>query len=82
MATETVYIVQAYIAGRGKALRAESQIGCKNAEEARRKAERLAPLRLGVVAFSTSADVELGDYDENPNILFKSGQLPFPFSES
>jgi len=82
MATETVYIVQAYIAGRGKALRAESQIGCKNAEEARRKAERLAPLRLGVVAFSTSADVELGDYDENPNILFKSGQLPFPFNEA
>lgn len=82
MAIETVYIVQAYIAGRGKALRAESQIGCKNAEEARRKAERLAPLRLGVVAFSTSADVELGDYDENPKILFKSGQLPFPFSEA
>ncbi len=82
MATETVYIVQAYIAGRGKALRAESQIGCKNAEEARRKAERLAPLRLGVVAFSTSADVELGDYDENPKILFKSGRLPFPFSEN
>ena len=82
MATETVYIVQAYIAGRGKALKAESQIGCKTAEEARRKAERLAPLRLGVVAFSTSADVELGDYDENPDILFKSGQLPFPFSEA
>jgi hypothetical protein len=82
MAIETVYIVQAYIAGRGKALRAEAQIGCKTAEEARRKAERLAPLRLGVVAFSTSADVEMGDYDENPNILFKSGQLPFPFSEA
>jgi hypothetical protein len=82
MATETVYIVQAYIAGRGKALRAEAQIGCKNAEEARRKAERLAPLRLGVVAFSTSADVELGDYDENPNILFKSGRLPFPFGDT
>ena len=80
MATETVHIVQAYIAGRGKALRAEAQIGCKTAEDARRKAERLAPLRLGVVAFSTSADVEMGDYDENPTILFKSGQLPFPFN--
>ena len=81
MAKETVHIVQAYIAGRGKALRAEAQIGCKTAEEARRKAERLAPLRLGVVAFSASADVELGDYDENPAILSKSGQLPFPFNE-
>ena len=82
MAIETVHIVQAYIAGRGKALRAEAQIGCKTAEEARRKAERLAPLRLGVVAFSTSADVEMGDYDDNPVILFKSGQLPFPFNEA
>jgi hypothetical protein len=81
MASETVHIVQAYTAGRGKALRAEQQIGCKTAEEARRKAERLAPLRLGVVAFSVSADVEIGDYDENPTILFKAGQLPPPFDD-
>jgi hypothetical protein len=81
MASETVYILQTYIAGRGKALKAEQQVGCKTAEEARRKAERLAPLRLGVVAFSATADTELGDYDENPVILFKSGQLPHPFSE-
>jgi hypothetical protein len=81
MARETVYILQTYIAGRGKALKAEQQVGCKTAEEARRKAERLAPLRLGVVAFAATADTELGDYDENPVILFKSGQLPHPFSE-
>ena len=81
MASETVYILQTYVAGRGKALKAEQQVGCKTAEEARRKAERLAPLRLGVVAFSATADTELGDYDENPVILFKSGQLPHPFSE-
>ena len=81
MPRETVYIVQAYVAGRGKALKAEPQVGCKTAEEARRKAERLAPLRLGVVAFSVSADTELGDYDENPTILFKSGRLPPPFDE-
>ena len=82
MASETVYILQTYIAGRGKALKAEQQVGCKTAEEARRKAERLAPLRVGVVAFSATADTELGDYDENPVILFKSGQLPHPFSEA
>jgi hypothetical protein len=82
MASETVYILQTYIAGRGKALKAEQQVGCKTAEEARRKAERLAPLRLGVVAFSATADTELGDYDENPVILFKSGQLPHPFNEA
>ena len=81
MAKETVYIVQSYIAGRGKALKAEQQVGCKTAEEARRKAERLAPLRLGVVAFAATADVEMGDYDDNPQILFKAGRLPPPWNE-
>ncbi|THD83353.1 MAG: hypothetical protein E7812_00765 [Phenylobacterium sp.] len=81
MPKETVYIVQSYVAGRGKALKAEQQMGCKSAEEARRKAERLGPLRLGVVAFSATADTELGDYDENPVILFRSGQLPHPFTD-
>ena len=79
MARETVHILQTYIAGRGKALKAEQQVGCKSAEEARRKAERLAPLREGVVAFSATADTELGDYDENPVILFRSGRLQHPF---
>lgn len=81
MAKETVYIVQAYRAGRGKGLKAEQQVGCKSAEEARRKAERLGPLREGVVAFAATADVEMGDYDENPVILFKAGRLPHPFSD-
>jgi hypothetical protein len=81
MAKETVFIVQAYVAGRGKGLKAEQQMGCKNAEEARRKAERLAPLREGVVAFAATADVEMGDYDENPVIIFKAGRLPPPWDE-
>jgi hypothetical protein len=81
VARETVHLVQAYIAGRGKGIKAEPAIGCKDAEEARRKAERLSTLRLGVVAYSISADTEMGDYDENPVILFKSGQLLPPFDE-
>jgi hypothetical protein len=80
MARETVHIVQAYVRGRGRALKAEPQVGCKTAEEARRKAERLGPLRVGVVAFSATADTELGDYDERPVILFRSGELPYPFT--
>lgn len=79
MATETVFIVQAYVQGRGSGLKAEPQVGCKDAEEARRKAERLAPLRLGVVAFSVSADTEMGDYDESPTIIFRAGRLPEMF---
>ena len=82
MARETVYIVQSYVRGRGKSLEAEPQVGCKTAEEARRKAERLGPLRVGVVAFCASADTELGDYDENPVILFRSGELPHPFTDT
>jgi hypothetical protein len=81
MPRETVYILQAYVQGRGKSLKAEQQVGCKTAEEARRKAERLAPLRLGVVAFAVSGDVEMGDYDENPEILFKAGRLPPPWND-
>lgn len=81
MARETVYVVQSYVRGRGKGLKAEQQVGCKTAAEALRKAERLGPLRLGVVAFSASADVELGDYDD-PVILFRSGELPHPFGDA
>ena len=80
MASETVYIVQCYVRSRGNSLKAEQQMGCKTAEEARRKAERLGPLRAGVVAFAATADTELGDYDENPVILFRSGELPHPFT--
>jgi hypothetical protein len=82
VAKETLHLVQAYVAGKGRTpLRPEPAISCKTAEEACRRAERLAGVRLGVVAFSASADTELGDYDENPTILFKSGQLPPPFDE-
>lgn len=81
MAIETVHIVQAFVAGRGKALKSEPAMACKTAEDARRKAERLSPIRLGVVAFSTTGDPEMGDYDESPTILFKSGRLPPPFDE-
>jgi hypothetical protein len=81
MSRETLYLVQAFAAGRGQSLKPEPSLACRTAEDARRKAERLAPLRLGVVAFSTSADVEMGDYDETPIILFKSGRLPPPWNE-
>ena len=82
MPRETVHIVQAYVPGRGRALKAEQAIGCKDAAEATRKAERLASNREGVIAYSVSADVEMGDYDESPTILFKSGRLPAPWDEA
>ena len=82
MPRETVHIVQSYVAGRGKGLKAEPPVGCKDAAEAARKAERLAPAREGVIAYSVSADVEMGDYDETPEVLFKAGRLPPPWDEA
>jgi len=79
MAQKTVYFVQAFSPGRGKSLRADTPIPCKSAEGARRTAERLASTKAGVVALSATADEELGEYDEEPTVLFKSGQLPAAF---
>jgi hypothetical protein len=81
VARETAYIVQSFSAGRGKALKAEPPVPCKSADAARRMAERLATTKLGVVAFSSSGDAELGDFDDQPIILFKAGQLPATFDE-
>jgi len=76
MARETIYVVQAFRAGKGKRLTADPAIQCKSPEGARKRAESLAVTKVGVVAFSTSGDAELGEYDDEPTILFKAGRLP------
>ena len=80
MARITNYVVQPYIAGRGAGLKADSPTACKSAEAARRMAQKMAPDRLGVVAYSTTGDAETGDYDEEPEILFRAGRLPEQFA--
>ena len=79
MARETAYIVQSFAQGRGTALKADRQIPCKSADAARRMAEKLAATKLGVVAFSSSGDAELGEFDDQPNILFKAGRVADAF---
>jgi hypothetical protein len=81
MARETVFIVQSYGPGRGAALKPDQAVPCKSADAARRMAERLAETKLGVVAFSTSGDVDLGEFDDQPVIIFKAGQLPATFED-
>jgi len=81
MARETIYVVQSYKAGKGKGLKADVAVPCKSADAARRAAERLAQTRLGVVAFSTSGDSDLGEYDDAPTIIFKAGRVPPQFEE-
>lgn len=82
MARETIYLVQSFSAGRGTRLIADPTISCKSPESARRRAENLAPTKAGVVAFATSGDAELGDYDDEPKIIFKAGRLPGAFEDA
>ena len=82
VARETIYLVRSFQAGKGTSLRADPPISCSSSESARRRAESLAPSRVGVVALAVSGDAELGEYDDEPTIIFKSGRLPAPFDES
>jgi len=79
MARETVYLVQAFNATKGGRLKADTPIRCKTAEAARRTADRLALSKAGVVAFSSCGDAELGDYDDEPTVFFRVGELPAAF---
>jgi hypothetical protein len=79
MARETLYIVQTFSLVRHNGLKADAPVSCQSAAAARRAATRLAESRLGVIAFASSGDVETGDYDEEPVVLFKAGRLPEAF---
>lgn len=81
MARETVYVVQAFRPGKGLRLNADTPVRCKSFDNAHRTAERLSAIRAGVVAFSTSGDAELGEYDDEPTIIFRAGRLPAHFEE-
>jgi len=76
MAQETVYVVQSFRAGRGTRLVADPSVACKSELTARRTAERLAQSKIGVIAWSRTGDAELGDFDEEPVILFRAGRIP------
>jgi len=54
---------------------------CRTDEYAIRHAKNIAAWKLGIVAYSTSGDADVGDYDEQPTILFRSGRLPPSFAE-
>ena len=79
MARETIYLVQAFSAGKGTRLVAAAPVKCNSSEGARRRAEGMVGTKAGVVAYAVSGDAELGDYDDEPTIIFRSGRLPAPF---
>lgn len=76
MAKETIYVVQAFMLDNRQRLKPEKGVPCKSADAAQRMAERLSATKAGVVAFASTGDPELGDYDDEPAILFRAGQLP------
>jgi hypothetical protein len=81
MARTTTYLVQAFEAGRGKQLKANAAIPCRSAEAANRTAEKLVASKLGVVAYSVAGDADAGEWDDEANVIFKSGRLPSPFGD-
>lgn len=82
MAREIIYLVQTFKAGKGTRLIADTPIRCKSSDAARMRAESLATTKTGVVAFASSGDADLGEYDEEPTMIFRAGRLPPPFDEA
>ena len=69
-----MYLVQAFKLV-GKQLVADPVQQVKTADKAVLTAERLAPSRAGVIAFSQDVDIETDTYDE-PRVLLRLGTLP------
>ncbi|UJW84888.1 hypothetical protein [Devosia sp. SL43] len=70
----TMYLVQAFKQS-GSKLVADPVQQSKSADKAMATAERLAPSRAGVIAFSQEVDLETDTYDE-PRVLLRLGKLP------
>jgi hypothetical protein len=79
MMRQTTFLVQAFNISKGARMRATAPIACSSSEGARRTAERLALNNVGVVAFSITSDPETGDYDNEPIVFFRAGELPAEF---
>ncbi len=80
MARETIYLAQGFTDTRG-ALKAEAPMRCKTEEAALRAAARLGETHAGAVAFSSSGDADMGDFDEEPVVLSVVGRVPEAFQQ-
>jgi hypothetical protein len=80
MTRETIYLVQGFTDKMGT-LKADPPTRCKSEEAAKRAAALLGESKAGAVAFSSSGDAELGDFDDEPVILFIVGRVPESFQQ-
>ncbi len=71
---ETIHVVQPFDHG-NKGLVAGAVLQFSSADEAARRAARLADKHAGILAYSMDVDEETGDYS-TPIVLFKSGEVP------
>ena len=79
MTREPTFLVQAFNDVKGGRLKPNPLVACKSADAARRAAERLSLSYAGVVAYSITSDSETGDYDDQPTVFYRAGQLPEEF---
>jgi hypothetical protein len=70
----TMYFVQGFRL-KGRKIEPDVPQTAKTPEGAIAAAERMAPSRHGVWAYSADIDVETDSYDE-PKVLFRGGNLP------
>ncbi|MBU1337288.1 MAG: hypothetical protein KJ944_15555 [Alphaproteobacteria bacterium] len=70
----TAYLVQGFTL-KGSKLIADVVRPCKTEALAIATAERLGPMRAGVVAFSQEVDIETDAYD-TPIVLLEIGRIP------
>jgi hypothetical protein len=78
MARETIYLVQGFTEKNG-ALKGDQPTRCKSEDSAKRAARLLGESKAGAVAFSSSGDADLGDFDDTPLVLFIVGRVPDSF---
>ncbi len=71
---ETIHVVQPFDLG-NKGLAPGQVSQYKSADEAARRAERMADKHAGIIAYSMDVDEESGEYSK-PRVLFKSGDVP------
>lgn len=71
---ETIHVVQPFDQG-NKGLVPGQVSQYKSADEAARRAERLADKHAGIIAYSMDVDEESGEYSK-PRVLFKCGDVP------
>ena len=71
---ETIHVVQPFDRV-NNGLKPSQVLQFKTADEAARKAEKLADKHAGVVAYSMDVDEESGEYG-TPRVLFESGDVP------